>query len=135
MDVRPGEGDGPQLLGLRQPQVAVDVALGVNHDRLAGALAPDQVRRLGEHVVVDQPEEHGPLRVPRVSVSLTRACESRNPRRHSTAALAVYPCRLAPRCRRITPTTTVRTATASPPTSPSSRSCSSRSSSSGSRSG
>jgi hypothetical protein len=46
-------------VALREIDVAVDVALGIEHDRLAGALAADEVGALGEVLVVDESPEHG----------------------------------------------------------------------------
>jgi hypothetical protein len=59
VDVRLRDRDDAQALARRGGDVAVDVALGVEHDRLAGALAADQVGVLGELRVVDLSEEHG----------------------------------------------------------------------------
>ena len=41
-----------------EAEVAVDVASGVDDDGLAGPLAPQQVARLSEAVMVESPEEH-----------------------------------------------------------------------------
>ncbi len=58
VDVRLGGRHDAQPVGLGQIDVPVDVALGIDDDRLARLLTPDQIRRLGELLVVDHPHEH-----------------------------------------------------------------------------
>ena len=59
MDVSLGDGgDGESSRG-RGVDVALDVALWVDDDRLAGALAADQVAVLGEGGIEDLSEKHG----------------------------------------------------------------------------
>src|SRR5436189_4097694 len=59
MYVRLGDSGDAQPFRLSDLQIAVNVTLGIDEDRLAGALAADEVARLGEFVVVDHAEEHG----------------------------------------------------------------------------
>ena len=58
-----GLGDGGDLHAVLRGHVPVDVdvAAGVDHQRLAGALAPDEVAGLGEVLVVDALDQHGIL--------------------------------------------------------------------------
>ena len=50
--------DDAKLLARRQIDVAVDVALGIENDRVPGTLAPDQVRVLRERIVENLSKEH-----------------------------------------------------------------------------
>ena len=52
-------GDDLQTFGFRNLEVAIDVALGVDDDRLAGALAADHVGVLGESIVGYTSNKHG----------------------------------------------------------------------------
>ena len=58
VDVRLRGGGDPEVVLLRDLQVAVDVPLGVDDDGRARLLTPDQVRVLREPLVCDLSEEH-----------------------------------------------------------------------------
>ncbi len=58
VDVGLGHGDDSQAVGRRDLLVAVHVALRVDDDGFPGALAPDQIRGLGQFVVIDHSQEH-----------------------------------------------------------------------------
>ena len=59
VDVRLRRRDDAQPVGRGDLLVAVDVALGVDDDRLADLLATDEVGGFGKLLVVDLSEEHG----------------------------------------------------------------------------
>ena len=58
MDVGLRDRHDPQAVLAGEIQVAIHVPFGIEDDRLAGPLTPDQVGRLGETFVVFEPEEH-----------------------------------------------------------------------------
>src|SRR5512146_2068564 len=58
VDVRFGDGRDAQAFGSRLCDVLVQVAIGIDDDRLAGRGAADEVARLSEGVVVEACEEH-----------------------------------------------------------------------------
>ena len=62
VDVRLGDGGEAQPLLRGEIPVAVDVALGVDDNGLAGALAADEVGVLGEMRVGDLAEKHGAMK-------------------------------------------------------------------------
>ena len=62
VDVGLGHGRDPESLPPRNRHVPVHVPFGVDQHGLPGALAPDEVRVLGQFAVDDLPEEH--LRFP-----------------------------------------------------------------------
>lgn len=50
--------DAKTMLGCSR-KVPVDVAVRIDDERLAGALAPDQIARLCEAVVIESPDQQG----------------------------------------------------------------------------
>ncbi len=58
VDVRLGDVRDPQTLLLRRSQVGVHPAVGIHDHRLARGRATDQIRGLGQLVVVKAPEQH-----------------------------------------------------------------------------
>ena len=70
--MRLGHMRDPQPLDRRHGQVLIDVADGVDHHRLTGRLAANEIARLRERVVVELAKEHAE----------NVANESRRPRRH-----------------------------------------------------
>ena len=58
MDVRFRHGGEVETVFLREVQVTIHIALGIDDNRLTGALAADEVGVLSEGVVGDLPEEH-----------------------------------------------------------------------------
>ena len=79
VNVRFGHMRHTQPLGFGGGNELLDVAIGVEHDRLAGALAADQIARLRELGVVEALEKHeGGLRerVPEVQCADMPVCAS-----------------------------------------------------------
>ena len=58
VDVRLRHVRDRELVGLGDGEVLVDVAVGVDDDRLARLVAGDDVRRLGQHVFVEAAQQH-----------------------------------------------------------------------------
>ena len=58
MDVRLRGCDDAEPFFPRDVDIAVDIAFGVDHDRLSGALAPDEVGVLGEIRIEYLAKEH-----------------------------------------------------------------------------
>ena len=59
VDVSVRHGGNAQIIFCGNLEVTVNVALGVDHDRLTGTLATDQVDVLGEGGVGDLSKKHG----------------------------------------------------------------------------
>ena len=51
--------DDPKSVRGREVDVSIDVPFGIDDDRLTGALAADQIGRLRQILVVDEPKKHG----------------------------------------------------------------------------
>ena len=59
MDVRLSHGGDAEALVLGEVDIPVEVAVGIDDERLAGGRAADQIAGLGELFVVEHAQEHG----------------------------------------------------------------------------